>query len=313
MSFATEVKNELARIEPGKKCCQLSEIAGFLRVAGSIGLAGRGKFKIVTPTENPAIVRHYKKLIQEYFGIETTLDIGESDFSGKTKTYNINIDSENRGEQILRETGILLVREGNNYISDGIYEGIVKNKCCKKAYIRGVFMGAGTMSNPEKAYHLEFVCRTEAFASDLRKLINSFRDLEAKQYKRGKHYIVYMKKADYIADTLGIMGADSHSLKVETTWVGKAMRNKVNRMANCDNANVDKMVEASMKQAAAIDKIKNTKGLEWLPQKLRELARLRMENPDISLAALGELCDPPLKKSGINGRLKKIEELADKL
>ena len=313
MSLATEVKNELARIEPGKKCCQLSEIAGFLRVAGSIGLAGRGKFKIVITTENPAIVRHYKKLIQEYFGIETTLDIGESDFSGKTKTYNINIDSENRSEQILRETGILLVREGNNYISDGIYEGIVKNKCCKKAYIRGVFMGAGTMSNPEKAYHLEFVCRTEAFASDLRKLINSFRDLEAKQYKRGKHYIVYMKKADYIADTLGIMGADSHSLKVETTWVGKAMRNKVNRMANCDNANVDKMVEASMKQAAAIDKIKNTKGLEWLPEKLREAARLRMENPDISLAALGELCDPPLKKSGINGRLKKIEELADKL
>ena len=313
MSFATEVKNELARIEPGKKGCQLSEIAGFLRVAGSIGLAGRGKFKIVITTENPAIVRHYKKLIQEYFGIETTLDIGESDFSGKTKTYNINIDSENRSEQILRETGILLVREGNNYISDGIYEGIVKNKCCKKAYIRGVFMGAGTMSNPEKAYHLEFVCRTEAFASDLRKLINSFRDLEAKQYKRGKHYIVYMKKADYIADTLGIMGADSHSLKVETTWVGKAMRNKVNRMANCDNANVDKMVEASMKQAAAIDKIKNTKGLEWLPEKLREAARLRMENPDISLAALGELCDPPLKKSGINGRLKKIEELADKL
>ena len=313
MSFATEVKNELARIEPGKKCCQLSEIAGFLRVAGSIGLAGRGKFKIVITTENPAIVRHYKKLIQEYFGIETTLDIGESDFSGKTKTYNINIDSENRSEQILRETGILLVREGNNYISDGIYEGIVKNKCCKKAYIRGVFMGAGTMSNPEKAYHLEFVCRTEAFASDLRKLINSFRDLEAKQYKRGKHYIVYMKKADYIADTLGIMGADSHSLKVETTWVGKAMRNKVNRMANCDNANVDKMVEASMKQAAAIDKIKNTKGLEWLPEKLREAARLRMENPDISLAALGELCDPPLQKSGINGRLKKIEELADKL
>ena len=129
MSFATEVKNELARIEPGKKCCQLSEIAGFLRVAGSIGLAGRGKFKIVITTENPAIVRHYKKLIQEYFGIETTLDIGESDFSGKTKTYNINIDSENRSEQILRETGILLVREGNNYISDGIYKGIVKNKC----------------------------------------------------------------------------------------------------------------------------------------------------------------------------------------
>jgi len=313
MSFAAEVKNELARIETEKKCCMLAEIAGFLRVAGSIGLAGGGKFKIVISTENPAIVRHYKKLIQDYFGVETTFDIGESDFVGKAKTYNINIDSENRSEQILRETGILLVREGNNYISDGIYEGLIKNKCCKRAYLRGVFMGAGTMSNPEKSYHLEFVCHTEIFASNLKKLINSFRDLEAKQYKRGKRYIVYMKKADYIGDTLGIMGADSHSLKIENTWVDKSMRNKVNRMANCDNANVDKIVEASMKQARAIEKIKRIKGINWLPEKLREAAELRLQNPDISIAALGELFDPPLKKSGVNGRLKKIEELADKL
>lgn len=313
MSFASEVKNELARIEPEKKCCMLAEIAGFLRVAGSIGLAGGGKFKIVITTENPAIVRHYKKLIQEYFGVETTFGIGESDFSGRQKTYNINIDAENRSEQILRETGILLVREGNNYISDGIYQGLVKSKCCKRAYLRGVFMGSGTMSNPEKSYHLEFVCHTEAFAADLKKMINSFQDLEARQYKRGNHYIVYMKKADYIGDTLGIMGADSHSLKIENTWVDKSMRNKVNRMANCDNANVDKIVEAAMKQVEAIKKIRDVKGLNWLPEKLRETAELRLENPDISLAALGELCSPPLKKSGINGRLRKIEELAEKL
>ena len=99
---------------------------------------------------------------------------------------SITIDPDNRSEQILRETGILLVREGNNYISDGIYDGIVKSKCCKRAYLRGVFMGNGTMSDPEKAYHLEFVCHTEAFARDLRKLINSFVDLQAKEYKRGR-------------------------------------------------------------------------------------------------------------------------------
>lgn len=320
MSFAAEVKNELARIEPEKKCCQLAEIAGFLRVAGSIRLAGGGRFKIVIATENPAIARHYKKLIQDYFGVETTFDVGESQSPRKGKdghegrrTYTINIDAANRSEQILRETGILLVREGNNYISDGIYDALVRNKCCKRAYMRGVFLGAGTMSNPEKSYHLEFVCRTEALAADLNRLINSFRDLAARQYKRGNHYIVYMKKADYIADTLGIMGADSHSLKVETTWVDKSMRNKVNRMANCDNANVDKTVEASMKQVAAIEKIQNIKGLSWLPDKLRQVAALRLANPGVPLAALGEMCDPPLKKSGVNGRLKKIEELADKL
>ena len=137
--------------------------------------------------------------------------------------------------------------------------------------------------------------------------------MQAKEYKRGKTYVVYMKKADYVGDTLGIMGADTHSLIIENTLVEKSVRNDANRLANCDNANVDKIVEAAMKQVQAIAKIEQTKGLGWLPEKLRETAILRKENPDISIAALGELCDPPLKKSGINSRLRKIEELASKL
>jgi hypothetical protein len=313
MSFAAEVKNELSRIETEKKCCQLAEISGFLRVAGSIGLAGSGKFKIIITSENPAVIRHYKKLLHDYFNVETTLEVGESNSVVGKHTYKITIDAANRSEQILRETGILLIREGNNYISDGIYDGVVKNKCCKKAYLRGVFLGAGTMSDPEKSYHLEFVCRTEALARDLRRIINSFTDLQAKEFKRGKSHIVYMKKADYIADTLGIMGGDTHSLIIENTLVEKSVRNQVNRMANCDNANLDRTVEAAIKQVKAIEKIENVKGLDWLSDKLREIAVLRKENPDISIAALGELCDPPLKKSGVNGRLKKILDLADSL
>lgn len=313
MSFAGDVKNELAHIEADKKCCQLAEIAGFLRVAGSIGLAGFGKFKIIITSENPAVIRHYKKLLGDYFDIETTLEVGEGNSVGKKRAYRITIDAENRSEQILRETGILLVREGNNYISDGIYDGLIRTKCCKRAYLRGVFMGIGTMSDPEKSYHLEFVCRTEALAKDLRKLINSFVDLQAKESKRGKSHIVYVKKADYIGDILGIMGAGTHSLIIENTLVEKSMRNKVNRMANCDNANLDRVVEAAMKQSQAIEKIENLKGLDWLPDKIREVAILRKEHPDLSIAALGELCDPPLKKSGVNGRLKKLVELADKI
>lgn len=313
MSFAGDVKNELAHIEADKKCCQLAEIAGFLRVAGSIGLAGFGKFKIIITSENPAVIRHYKKLLGDYFDIETTLEVGEGNSVGKKRAYRITIDAENRSEQILRETGILLVREGNNYISDGIYDGLIRTKCCKRAYLRGVFMGIGTMSDPEKSYHLEFVCRTEALAKDLRKLINSFVDLQAKESKRGKSHIVYVKKADYIGDILGIMSAGTHSLIIENTLVEKSMRNKVNRMANCDNANLDRVVEAAMKQSQAIEKIENLKGLDWLPDKIREVAILRKEHPDLSIAALGELCDPPLKKSGVNGRLKKLVELADKI
>lgn len=313
MSFASEVKNELSRNETEKKCCQLAEIAGFLRVAGSIGLAGGGKFKIIITSENPAVIRHYKKLLHDYFDIETVLDVSESSSVGKKRAYKITIDAENRSEQILRETGILLVREGNNYISDGIYDGIVKSKCCKRAYLRGLFMGAGTMSDPEKSYHLEFVCGSETLAHDLKKMINTFVDLQAKEFKRGNSFVVYMKKADYVGDMLGIIGADTHSLIVANTLVEKSVKNEANRMTNCDSANTDRIVAAAMKQVKAVEKIELKKGLQWLPEKLRQVAVLRKENPDISIKELGEMCDPPLTKSGINGRLKRIEEIASKL
>lgn len=318
MSFASETKNELARIEPEKKCCMLAEISGFLRVAGSIGLVGFGKFKIIITTDNPAVARHYKKLIQDYFGIETKLEIGEGKAVGKSRSskkfsYSITIDADNRSEQILRETGILLVREGNNYISDGIYSGIVRTKCCKKAYLRGVFMGAGTMSDPEKGYDLEFVLESATMAADLKKLINSFVDLSCKvTERRGKH-VVYMKKADYISDMLAIMGASSQVFSMEETRIKKEMVGSARRMSNCDSANMDRSIEASMKHIEAIKKIQETKGLASLPDTLREAAELRLEHPDISIAALGELCDPPMKKAGINKRLMRIQEIASKL
>ena len=318
MSFASETKNELARIEPEKKCCMLAEISGFLRVAGSIGLVGFGKFKIIITTDNPAVARHYKKLIQDYFGIETKLEIGEGKAVGKSRSskkfsYSITIDADNRSEQILRETGILLVREGNNYISDGIYSGIVRTKCGKKAYLRGVFMGAGTMSDPEKGYDLEFVLESATMAADLKKLINSFVDLSCKvTERRGKH-VVYMKKADYISDMLAIMGASSQVFSMEETRIKKEMVGSARRMSNCDSANMDRSIEASMKHIEAIKKIESSVGLASLPDSLREAADLRIEHPDISISALGELCDPPLKKSGINKRLMKIEEIASKL
>jgi DNA-binding protein WhiA len=255
--------------------------------------------------------------MQEYFGIETKLEIGESTAVGKSRdlhhSYSITIDPDNRSEQILRETGILLIKEGNNYISDGIYSGIIKTKCCKKAYMRGIFMGAGTMSDPEKGYHLEFVCHSETMAVDLKKMINSFVDLNAKVTKRGSSHIVYMKKADYIRDTLALMGATSQVFSMEETRIKKSMVSDAKRIANCDTANLDRSVDAAMRQLEAIHKIEEERGLEWLSPKLEEVARLRMENPYIAISALGEMCDPPLKKSGINNRLRRIEEIAAKL
>lgn len=313
MSFSSDVKSELARIEPEKNCCQLAEISGFLRCAGSLRLAGGGKFRIVVSTGDPAIARHYKKLIKNYFAVDTELEIGKGGNLGKAHKYMLSIGPEERSEQILRETGILMVRQGNNYISDGIYDGIIKSKCCRKAYLRGMFLGSGTISDPNKSHHLEIVCGSKVLANDLCKMINTFVDLSAKVTERKGKYVVYMKRAAYISDTLAIMGAHAHVLNMESVLVKRQMRGEATRITNCDNANTDRILDASENQIAAIKLLKERDIFESLPPKIREIGDLRLNNPDASLTQLGELLDPPLKKAGANARMKKLMDAAEQL
>ena len=313
MSFSADTKNELAHVEPEKKCCMLAEIAGFIRMCGSIRLAGGGKFEIVTATEHPAVARHYKRMLKEYFGIDAELAVGQGSGLKKGRSYHLSIGPENLSEQILRETGILMVKEGMNYISDGIYDGLIRTKCCRKACLRGIFLASGTITDPEKSYHLEFSCSSQILAGDVKKLINSFVDLHAKVSARKKNYAVYVKEAEQIIDILAIMGAHSQIFAFEDVRITKEIRNKANRINNCDNANIDKTLKAAEKQLSWIHKIQETKGLAFLPDKLREVAVLRLENPEATLQELADMMDPPMKKSGLNNRFRKIEELAGKL
>lgn len=313
MSFSMETKNELAHVVPEKKCCMLAEIAGFIRMCGSIRLAGGGKFRIVTTTENPAAARHYKKLIKDYFGIDAALEVGQGNTLKKGRAYILTIGPEDLSEQILRETGILMVKEGMNYISDGIYDGLIRTKCCRKACLRGIFLASGTITDPEKGYHLEFNCSSQILAGDVKKLINSFVDLHAKVSARKKNYAVYVKEAEQIIDILAIMGAHSQIFAFEDVRITKEIRNKANRINNCDNANIDKALQAAEKQLGWIHKIQNTKGLRFLPDKLYDVAILRLDYPEATLQELADMMDPPMKKSGINNRFRKIEEIAGKL
>lgn len=313
MSFAGDTKNELARIELDKKCCMLAEIAGFIRVCGSVRLAGGGKFKIVMTTENPAIARRYKKLIKDYFNVETGLEVGQGTSLQKRRSYFITIGPEELSEQILRETGILMVREGMNYFSDGIYNSIIRKKCCRRSYLRGLFLGTGSISNPEKSYHFEIKCATEILGHDVRKLINTFTDIKAKVSIRKNMYVVYIKESEQIKDIMAIMGAHAMLFKFADVTLTKEMRNAANRQSNCDQANIDKAVTAASRHIKAIKKIQAEKGLGVLSEKLQEMAQIRLENPEASIAELGELMDPPLKKSGVNNRLARIEKFAEKL
>ena len=317
MSFSSEVKKELARIEPSKKCCMLAEISGFLRVAGSLRLAGGGRFSIVASTEDAAIARHYKKLIKEYFGSTAGLEVGESTTPGKSRAkgyrYYLTISPDEKSSQILRETGMLLIKEGNDYFSDGIYPPIVSKKCDKKAYLRGLFLGCGTISDPKRSYQIEFVLRSKQIAMDLKKLIGTFVDLSANYFERNEDHVVYMKKGDYVSDLLGIIGADDAVLEFENIRVGKDSKMAAQRITNCDSANMDRALTASEEQQRWIKKIQESGRWEYLPGQLRELAELRMENPAASLTELGELLTPPIKKPGVSKRFAKIKEIAETL
>lgn len=313
MSFASETKNELARIMPEKKCCMLAEIAGFMRLAGSIKLVGGGRFEIMMTTQNAAVARHYKTLIKNYFSIDTSVGVGEGSAPRKGNSYVLSIGPENLSEQILRETGILMVKEGMNVISDGIYDGLIKSKCCRKAYLRGAFLAAGTINNPEKEYHFEITIGTEKLAKEMRRVINSFADISAKIVARKKGYGVYLKKGEQVRDTLGIMGASSQFLNFDNVMMIKGLKAESYRASNLIDANIDKSINASEKQIGWIKKIQEKRGLDFLSPKLREAAELRLQYPEIGIAELGQMMKPPLSKSGINNRLKRIENIAKEL
>jgi len=312
MTFSKDTKDELAHIVPDKNCCVLAEIAGFIRVCGTIKLMGGGKFKVVLTTEHNAVARHYKTLIKAYFDVDPTVEIGRSQAINKGKVYLMSLGPEELSEQILRETGILMLRGGMNYISDGIYEGLIKTKCCRKAYLRGLFLGTGTMSNPEKGYQFEIVCDSEILAGDVKRLINGFIDIHAKVVVRKGQYVVYIKAASQILDILAIMGAHTQYFSFEDIRMKKELVNRANRIQNCDQANIDKTVMASEKQISDIRTVITHGGMDILPKKLREIALLRLENPDASMTEIGAMLDPPLKKAGVNNRFARIAELAKK-
>ena len=316
MSYASETKEELARVEPEKDCCRLAEIAGFMRFAGTVVFAGGGKFRMVMKTPSLAVVRHYKKLIRSYFQVDTDIEVssGNSNAKGlkgaKGKEYIIRIGPENNSEMILREMGILIVRGGVNTLSDGIYDGLIRTKCCRKAYLRGAFLGAGTINNPEKSHHLEIDTSSEVSAKDLRRLINTFVDITPRIVERKTGYGVYLKAREQIADTLAIMGANKMYFDYQDKIIRKDALAAARKIEQLDLVNMDKAIHAAERQRQDIERIASRQGLESLSPKLREIAVLRLENPDLGIEELGKLLTPPLSKSGVNNRLRRISEIA---
>lgn len=189
---------------------------------------------------------------------------------------------------------------------------VIQQSCCRRAFIRGAFLASGSLSDPEKFYHFEIVCATEEKAKQLQGIIATF-DLEAKIVKRKRYYIVYIKEGSQIVDILNVMEAPVALMELENIRILKDMRNSVNRQVNCETANINKTVSAAVKQIEDIEYIRDTIGLENLPENLEEIARERVERPEATLKELGEALDPPVGKSGVNHRLRKLCDIAEQL
>ena len=311
MSFSSKVKGEICRYVDITKSEALAQISAIMKVSGTIGFSGKGiTFRITT--ENPGSARLIFTLLKDNFNIHSKLMVKKSNSLKKNNIYMVVIDEEMGVRNLLKETGILREIDGVMSINYRIEDEMVKDDEERRAYIRGAFIGGGSISNPEKTYHLEFVTHSEEYAVDLSKLINSY-GLNSKVIQRQNSYIIYIKEGEQIVDLLNIIGAHSCLLELENIRIMKEMRNNVNRLVNCETANLSKTVNAAVRQVESIKLIQSQIGLQRLPKNLREIAELRLNYPDESLKELGEMLDPPVGKSGVNHRLRKIEKIAEEL
>lgn len=300
MSFSNDVKNELSRIETNDACCDKAELLGLLRMSGAIIIRG-SNVGIHFSTENAALARRVLQLLKSNYQVQTEVVITRSRRLKKNNRYQVRVIPAPQVSKALTELQLLSVE------SD-LKNPLLNNHCCKRTFLRGAFLGGGSISRPSSDYHLEMVTGNEDFAHSIIKVMHSF-SLKAKLTDRKNDFIVYLKDGESITKFLSVIGAHNSMMDFENVRIVKEMRNNVNRVVNCETANLNKVVKAAVRQINCIKYIEQHMGLNQLPQALQDTARLRLEYPDASLNELVEYSGG-IGKSGINHRLKKLQEMA---
>ena len=312
MSYASKVKDELSRQLSAARHCQIAEIAAIISLCGRISITADNRYSIKIHTENVAVARKYFTLLKKTFNIVTDVSIRRNSYLNKNRTYSVVVDEHHDAIRVLQATK-LIGRDGEIEENLSLQKNmVVKQACCRRAFIRGAFLAAGSISDPEKSYHFEITCATEEKARQLQGLIGTFH-LDARIVMRKKYFVVYMKEGCQIVDILNVMEAPVALMALENVRILKEMRGQVNRQVNCETANIHKTVSAAVKQLRDIEYIRDTIGLAKLPERLEDMARLRLEKPEATLKELGEALDPPVGKSGVNHRLRRLGEIAQAL
>ncbi|ADG83550.1 DNA-binding protein WhiA [Thermincola potens] len=309
MSFSTTTKNELARIKAVKRCCQLAELAAIIKLDGLIQISGNHKMSLHILSENAAVARKVFAYLKSVFGVQTEILVRKKQRLKKNNVYTVRVLSQQGVREVLREIGII---DSQGHFADKVKASLLTKDCCRRAFLRGVFLGGGSVNNPEGTYHLEILISDADFCDFVCAVLHSYH-LPAKVSRRKNWFVIYLKGSDEIVKLLNLMGAHSALLNFENVRIYKDMRNQVNRLVNCETANLNKTVDAALHQLENIKVIDEYLGLGNLPPNLKQIAELRLKYPDSSLKELGEMLDPKVSKSGVNHRFRRLQRIAEDL
>ncbi|OCA89187.1 DNA-binding protein WhiA [Bacillus wudalianchiensis] len=291
-----------------KDCCAKAELSALIRMNGSLSFSNR-LLVVNIQTENAAIARRIYVLLKKNYEVEVELLVRKKMRLKKNNIYIVRL--KERAREILEDLAII---ENSFSFVHNISSSLIEKKCCRRSYLRGAFLAGGSVNNPEtSSYHLEIFSLYKEHNDALCELMNSF-DLNSKTLERKKGFITYLKEAEKITEFLNVVGAHSALLRFEDVRIVRDMRNSVNRLVNCETANLNKTIGAALRQVENIRFIEASVGLDILPDKLREIAELRVAHQDVTLKELCEMVSgSAISKSGINHRLRKIDEIAEKL
>ena len=309
-SFSVSVKDELVRLPIGKSCCQLSEIGALTRTSGHLHFQSGGSMTVVYRVEHTGTARRLFRLLKTRLGISPILHYTQTRQLGGRRTWVLRLNEKDSLDLLTSLHMAETDEEGHLTIRRTVPRHPLTRQCCRKAFFRAAFLGSGTMSNPEKEYHFEWNPENERLPGTLKQLLEKS-GFPYNTYERKGRTIVYLKQAEQISGMLALMGAGSSVLKMENIRVNRQTRLRAVRAANCDEHNSEKMLDAAQKQAEACRNISLKIGLVTLPPALRETARARRENPDLSLTELGQMLNPPISKSAVNHRLRRLMQLAE--
>lgn len=307
MSFTADVKDELTRVLPGCSHCDKAALAALARIEGTLFFSGPGRYRLEIATEISSVARLIIKSLHQIYALKTELTVRRSVLH-KTPNYLIVVPSQPGMEDALRDLGIL----SESGLEMGIHEHLVEKPCCEAAYLRGAFLGSGFIADPRGDFHFEITVENEALAEGLVALMAD-RNIKARILRRRNSYIVYLKSGTAISAFLAVAGAHQCALAMENERVRKSVRNDINRKVNAELANQAKSAEAAIDQIVSIRKIAESGKVADLPPGLQEFVRLRLRYPDASLKELGERANPPLSKSAVYHRVRRLEDMARNL